>query len=378
MTLQQIPFVDLVAQYESIKPEIDAAIEMTLKHSAFILGPAVEKFESEFAEYVGTHHAIGVGSGFDALRLALAALDIGPGDEVIVPANTFIATAMAVSAVGARPVLVDCNPTTFNVHVEAVEAAITQSTRAAIPVHLTGQPADMEPLRRIADRHRLKVIEDAAQAHGALYGQRRCGSLGDAACFSFYPGKNLGAYGDAGMVTTNDAAVADRIRELRNYGQRSKNEHVVQGGNSRLDGLQAAILGAKLPHLDEWNEARRRHAALYRELLAGVGDLELQQELPQSAHVYHLFVITTAERDSLRRYLTEAGIQTGIHYPVPIHLQPAYQDLGHKRSAFADAERLAGRVLSLPIYPELKDEQVARVADCIAAFFRLRFASKSN
>ena len=269
-----------------------------------------------------------MGSGLDALRLGLLALEIGPGDEVIVPANTYIATALAVSEVGADVVLADCDPATYNVDPDAVAAAVTSRTRALLPVHFTGQAAEMRPLLDLAASNDLAVVEDAAQAHGTLYEGRPCGSIGKLACFSFYPGKNLGAYGDAGMVTTSDASVAERTRRLRNYGERAKYDHVVKGVNSRLDGLQAAFLSVKLAHLPSWNAARLGHADEYAAELAGVGDLVLQKRAPTSTHVYHLFIVETAERDALREHLAERGIQTGIHYPIPIHLQEAYRDLG--------------------------------------------------
>ena len=358
-----------MAQYESIAEEIDDAFRQVTASAQYILGARVERFEADFAHFVGCEHAIGVGSGLDALHLGLLALEIGPGDEVIVPANTYIATALAVSAVGADVVLVDCDPATYNVDPDAVAAAVTSRTRALLPVHFTGQAAEMTPLLDLAARHDLVVLEDAAQAHGTLYEGRPCGSLGELACFSFYPGKNLGAYGDAGMVTTSDAAVAERTRRLRNYGERAKYDHVVKGVNSRLDGLQAAFLSVKLPHLPGWNEARLGHADTYRSELEGVGDLAWQQRSDSSTHVYHLFIVETAKRDALRSFLTEQGIQTGIHYPIPIHLQEAYADLGLGPGAFPHAERLARESLSLPMYPELTEEQIRTVTDTIRDFF---------
>jgi dTDP-4-amino-4,6-dideoxygalactose transaminase len=329
----------------------------------------VQRFEEEFADFVGAEHAVGVGSGLDALRLGLLALEIGPGDEVIVPANTYIATALAVSEVGADVVLADCDPATYNVDPDAVAGAVTSRTRALLPVHFTGQAAEMRPLLDLAANTNFEVVEDAAQAHGTLYEGRPCGSLGKLACFSFYPGKNLGAYGDGGMVTTSDPGVVERTRRLRNYGERKKYDHVVKGVNSRLDGLQAAFLSVKLPHLPAWNEARARHAEVYSVELAGVGDLRLQQVAAKSTHVYHLFVVETEHRDALREYLTERGIQTGIHYPVPIHLQEAYSDLGLKAGAFPTSERLARQTLSLPMYPELTTDQIESTTGAIRAFF---------
>jgi dTDP-3-amino-3,4,6-trideoxy-alpha-D-glucose transaminase len=364
-----VPFVDLVAQYESIADEIDGAFHEVTASAQYILGARVERFEQDFAEFVGAAHAVGVGSGLDALRLGLLALEVGPGDEVIIPANTYIATALAVSEVGATVVLVDCDPATYNIDPASVAAALTERTRALLPVHFAGQAAEMEPLLELAASNGLVVVEDAAQAHGTLYKGRPCGSLGSLACFSFYPGKNLGAYGDGGMVTTNDPAVVERTRRLRNYGERAKYEHVVKGVNSRLDGLQAAFLSVKLRQLPSWNEARLRHADNYAAELEGVGDLTLQKRSESSTHVYHLFIVETTERDALRAFLTERGIQTGIHYPIPIHLQEAYEDLGLGPGSFRHAERLAERVLSLPMFPELTEEQIGFVANAIRDFF---------
>jgi dTDP-4-amino-4,6-dideoxygalactose transaminase len=364
-----VPFVDLVAQYESIAEEIDRAFHEVTASAQYILGARVDRFEEEFADFVGAEHAVGVGSGLDALRLGLLALEIGPGDEVIVPANTYIATAFAVSEVGAEVVLVDCDPATYNIDPDAVASALTSRTRALLPVHFTGQAAEMRPLLELAASNSLEVVEDAAQAHGTLYAGRPCGSLSKVACFSFYPGKNLGAYGDGGMVTTSDPAVVKRTRQLRNYGERAKYDHVVKGVNSRLDALQAAFLSVKLPHLPSWNEARLRRADTYTAALEGVGDLACQKRSSSSTHVYHLFIVETAERDALRDFLTERGIQTGIHYPIPIHLQEAYNDLGLGPGAFPHTERLAQESLSLPMYPELTEEQILSVTDAIREFF---------
>ena len=366
----RVPFVDLEAQYRGIAVKITSAIGQVLKSGAFILGPHLERFEREFARFMRVEHAVGVSSGLDALRLALTALDIGPGHEVILPANTFIATALAVSAVGAKPVFVDCDPETFNLAAPSIEAAITSRTRALIAVHLAGQPADMDPILGIAKKRRLSVIEDAAQAHGARYKDRPCGSMGIMGCFSFYPGKNLGAYGDGGLVATRDGALAERLRRLRNYGQRIKYEHAEKGLNARLDALQAAILSVKLKYLSRWNAARAAHARLYRRLLAGIGDLDFQKPLPRATHAYHLFWIGTDQRDHLREHLLRAGIDTGIHYPKPIHLQQAYGDLGYKAGDFPHAERQARRTLSLPMYAELDEGRIRRVAAQIRAFFK--------
>ncbi len=367
--MKTVPFVDLVTQHVSIETEINDAIQQVLSRSNFILGLQVEEFEQAFASFAGTEDAIGVSSGLDALRLALMALDIGPEDEVILPANTYIATALAVSAVGARPVLVDCDPETYNIDVNLIGPAISPRTKAVIPVHLTGQSADMDPILEVASRNGLHVVEDAAQAHGTLYKERTCGAIGNAGCFSFYPGKNLGAYGDGGMVTTNDSRLGERLRRLRNYGQQAKYQHVEKGLNARLDTLQAAILTVKLRYLPQWNEARATHAEEYKELLAGVGDLVFQRRSPYSTHIHHLFIIETEQRATLQKRLNAAEIQTGIHYPVPIHMQPAYADLGYSRGDFPEAERLAERVLSLPMFPELRSDQIRRVAEEIVGFF---------
>jgi len=376
--MPQVPFVDLTAQYETIKEEISASIQAVLSQCNFILGSHVEEFEKSFAAFAAVKHAVGVASGLDALRLGLMSLDIGSGDEVLLPANTFIATALAVSATGATPVLVDCDPGTYNIDVSLIERSITPRTRAIIPVHLAGQSADMDPILAIADKWGLYVIEDAAQAHGALYKGRPCGSVGHVGCFSFYPGKNLGAYGDGGMVVTNDAARAKRLRMLRNYGQEVKYEHLEKGLNSRLDTLQAAVLQAKLPHLGRWNQSRAAHAETYREELTGAGDLTFQQRVPYSNHVYHLFIVETESRDDLKRYLSERGVQVGIHYPVPIHLQKAYADLGYEMGSFPQSERLARRALSLPMYPEMQRDQILYTTGLIHQFFDTRAEEKTN
>jgi dTDP-4-amino-4,6-dideoxygalactose transaminase len=364
-----VPFVDLRAQYAAIGAEVDRALRDVAAAGEFVLGPRVAQFEGEFARFVGAADGVGVGSGLDALRLTLAGLGVGPGDEVILPANSYIATALAVSQVGAEPVLVDCDPETYEIDPDQVAAAMTPRTKAILPVHFTGQAADLGPLLELARRSGIHLVEDAAQAHGTTWEGKPCGSIGAAGCFSFYPSKNLGAYGDGGMVTTSDAELAHRIRRLRNYGERRKYDHVIKGLNSRLDGIQAAILSVKLRRLDEWNEARRRHADQYAELLDGVGDLVLQRRAPYSSHVFHLFVVESDRRDSLQEHLAARGIQTGIHYPTPIHLQEAYDDLGLAADAFPESERLARRTLSLPMYPELRSDQIARVAGATAEFF---------
>lgn len=365
-----IPLVDLKAQYLSIKDEIDAAIQRVVDSTSFILGPDVRAFEEEFARFCGVQHAVGVDSGTAALHLAFLACDIGPGDEVITTPHTFIATIGMLGRVGARPVFVDIDPRTYNMDPAKIEAAITERTKAILPVHLYGQPAEMDPILEIADRHGLKVIEDAAQAHGAEYKGRRAGGMGHVAIFSFYPGKNLGAYGDAGALVTDDGQIAEKVRLLRNHGRRDKYEHLLQGFNYRMDTLQAAILRAKLPHLEEWNEARRRHAATYREFLSDL-DLVLPYEPKHVRAVYHLFVVRLQERDALREHLKARGISTGIHYPIPLHLQPAYHHLGHKEGDFPITEECARQVLSLPLYPELTQAQIEEVAQAIKEFMEV-------
>ncbi len=364
-----VAFVDLRAHHAPIKEKIDQAIADVVQSGQFILGPQVEEFERNFAAFVGARHGVGVGNGGDALRLALMALGIGTGDEVILPANTYIATALAVSAVGATPVLVDCVPCTYNIDASLIERSITAKTKAIMPVHLTGQAADMDGVMEVAQRHGLPVVEDAAQAHGATWRGRPCGSIGVMGCFSFYPSKNLGAYGDAGMITTSDPQLAERLCRLRDYGQQRKYEHTERGLNSRLDTLQAAVLSVKLPYLPTWNAARVTRAEKYREVLRGIGDLEFQETASGATHVYHLFMIESAHRDPLRVHLSGAKIHTGVHYPIPIHLQRAYSDAGYSGGNFPHTERLATRLLSLPMFPELRDDQIVIVAEHIRAFF---------
>jgi len=358
-----VPFVDLKAQYRTIRAEIDAAIREVVESGAFVLGPAVERFEREFAEYLGVRHVAGVSSGTAALQLALLALDIGPGDEVIVPAHTFVATAEAVSHVGARPVLVDVTDDTGNIDPALVVSAITDRTRAIIPVHLYGHPADLDPILDAADRHGIPVVEDACQAHGARYKGGRAGSFGRLACFSFYAGKNLGAYGEGGAVATNDPALDARIRRFRDHGQSQRYHHAEIGFNARLEGIQGAVLAVKLRHLDHWNELRREHAAYYSERLAESG-VRVPVIRDGCEAVHHLYVVRTEDRDELQAHLAERGIQTGLHYPVPVHLQPAYAALGHPAGTFPVAERWAKECLSLPMFAELTD---AAVDETIAA-----------
>ena len=366
MSNEKIPFVDLQTQYKSIQADVDAAIAAVLQRGDFILGGDVSKFEAEFAAFCGTTHCLGVANGTDALKLALEACGIGPGDEVITTAHTYIATALAISQCGARPVLVDCEPTYMLIDVTKIEAAITPRTKAILPVHLYGQSADMDPILDIAKRHNLKVVEDACQAHVATYKGKRCGSIGDIAAFSFYPGKNLGAYGDGGAVTTNNAELADKVSLLRNYGQRVKYEHLVKGGNSRLDTVQAAVLRVKLRHLEQWNQLRASAASMYGVALAGA-DVMLPKIAPWGTHVFHLYVIRTKDRAGLMKKLDAANSQHGIHYPIPIHRQGAMADLGYGVGSFPVAEEVAPEILSLPMFPELRQEQVRRVSEALVS-----------
>jgi dTDP-4-amino-4,6-dideoxygalactose transaminase len=358
------PFVDLAAQRAALGDALERACVDALARGDYVLGADVASFEQEFADYCGARHAIGVDSGTSALELTLRAYGIGPGDEVITAANTFVATAFAISHTGATPVLVDVDPITYTIDPALLAAAVNSRTRAIVPVHLYGQPADMTAINQVAATHRLIVIEDACQAHGASDHGRRTGTLGHAAAFSFYPAKNLGAAGDAGIAVTNDDPVAERLRLLRNYGAADKYRSEMIGYNRRLDTLQAAMLRVKLPHLDDWNAARRGHAARYDELLAGL-PLSRPATRPGVEHVWHLYVVRVRDRDAVRERLAEVGIETGVHYPVPIHLQPAYRQLGHGVGDFPVTERLAGEVLSLPIYPELRSDALERVASVL-------------
>ncbi len=359
-----IRLVDVVANYHAIQREVDAAIQRVLDSGAFILGEEVSRFEAEFARYCGTTHCVGVASGTDALALTLRALGVGPGDDVLTVSMTFIATVLAITRCGARPVFVDIDPATYTMDVHQISRAITPKTKAIVPVHLYGQPADMDPICEVARRHGLAVVEDACQAHGAEYRGRRVGSWGDAAAFSFYPAKNLGAYGDGGAVTTSRADVAERVRLLRDYGQRTKYEHLVKGENSRLDTLQAAVLLVKLRYLDQWNARRRHLADVYRAALADTG-LILPMVAEDRTHVFHLYVVQTAERDRVQHELTQQGIGAGIHYPHPVHRTLAYAE--YAGLELPVTERVAQRVLSLPLYPEL-DEHLAR--DVVASTLR--------
>ena len=361
-----IPLVDLKAQYGALTPEIDRAMQRVLDNAQFILGPAVSAFEKDFATFCQTAEAIGVSSGTSALHLSLLAAGVGPGDEVITVPFTFVATVAASEYAGAKPVFVDIEPTYFTMDPEKIERAITPRTKAIVPVHLYGQPADMDSICEVANRHGLVVIEDACQSHGSEYKGRRCGSMGLLGCFSFYPGKNLGAYGEGGAIVTNDATLAAKARLLRSWGEETRYEHKYRGFNYRMDGLQGAVLGVKLKHLDAWTDARRTRAAEYTRRLSGT-PAGVPAERAASRHVYHQYVVRVPERDAWRTALTEAGVQTGVHYPIPVHLQPAYADLGYSRGDFPVAERAASEVLSLPMFPELTDEQIESIASVFRA-----------
>ncbi|MCG3175115.1 MAG: dTDP-3-amino-3,4,6-trideoxy-alpha-D-glucose transaminase [Candidatus Omnitrophica bacterium] len=363
-----VPFFDLKRQNAALRSRLDAAVAQVVDDTAFILGEEVARFEADFAAYVGTRYAVGVNSGLDALALSLRALGVGPGDEVIVPANTFIATALAVDSCGARAVFVDCDPRTLLMDLEAARRALTPRTKAVLPVHLYGHPLDLSPVREVLRERGVRVIEDACQAHGARIGDRSCGAMGEAGCFSFYPSKNLGAFGDGGMITTDDEKLRDRLRLLRSYGSVVKYRHETAGWNSRLDTVQAAVLRVKLPYLDGWNDRRRQLAARYRSALEGARGIELPVELPGARHVYHLYIVRCDRRDELKAHLESRGIGTGIHYPVPIHRQPAYAAAAGQSFPVAEAE--SARLLSLPMFPEMKDEEVDAVCDAVRAFAR--------
>ena len=361
-----IPFVDLKTQYRSIKEEIDTALQSVLDSSQFVLGKEVAAFEEEFAVYCQAKYAIGVNSGTSALHLALLAAGIGPGDEVITIPFTFVATVAAIVYTGARPVFVDIDPRSFTIDVNQIERAITKKTRALLPVHLYGQSAEMDPIMDIARRHNLIVIEDAAQAHGAEYKGHRVGSIGDLGCFSFYPGKNLGAYGEGGAVVTNNPEYARTIRMLRDWGAERKYQHVLKGYNYRMEGFQGAILRVKLRHLEDWTEARRTAAKYYDELLNG-GSVQTPLEMPYARHVYHIYAVRTSHRESLQQELHSQGVQTGIHYPIPVHLLPAYSDLGYRSGNFPNSEQAANQVLSLPMFAELTQTQIQAVSGAMSA-----------
>lgn len=362
-----IPYVELKTQYQSIESEIRAALDAVFERSWFVLGEEGAAFEHEFAAYIGVNHAVGVASGTEAIQLALTALGVQYGDEVVTAANTCAPTACGIVASGARLVLADVDPHTLTMAPESLEQVITPLTRAIVPVHLYGHPCDMDPILEIARAHRIKVVEDCAQCHGAEYKGRKCGAQGDAAAFSFYPSKNLGAYGDGGAVAVNYSDTDSDLRKLRNYGEEKRYHHTTAGINSRLDEIQAAILRVKLKRLDAWNNARRERARLYDAALAAA-NVQRPSEADWAHHVYHLYVIRTQQRDALQAHLKESGVGTFIHYPIPLHAQPAFEHLGYKRGDFPEAERACDSVLSLPMYPELPLEAVNQVAEAIASF----------
>jgi len=367
--MMPIPFAELKTQFSAIESEIRAAIDEVFENSWYILGKQLEAFEQEFAAYLHVPHAVGVGSGTEALHLALVALGVGHDDEVITVANTCVPTVSAISFTGATPVLVDIDPVSLTMAPDLIEEAITDRTKAIIPVHLYGRPCDMDPILAIAAQRGIPVVEDCAQAHGAKYKDRYCGAMGDIGAFSFYPSKNLGAYGDAGAVTTANPELADRLRMLRNYGQERRYYHAIKGFNSRLDEIQAAILRVKLRHLDEWNEARRLRAFRYNQLLAHCEPhLAVPVETHGEHHIYHLYVVRSGRRDDLQQHLDQRGIGTCLHYPVPIHLQQSYSDLGQAAGSFPEAEKACAQVISLPMYPELPLEDLERVAQAVLDF----------
>jgi dTDP-4-amino-4,6-dideoxygalactose transaminase len=365
----KIPFLDLKLQYAKIKPEIDPAIQNVLDNCSFVLGKTVSTFESNFAAAHSVKHCVGVSSGTDANHLSLWTLNIGPGDEVIIPANTFIATAWGATLCGAKPVFVDCHPESYNIDPMKVEAAITPRTKAIVAVHLYGQAADLDRLLQIARKHNVHLVEDAAQAHLAEFNGRRIGGFGESAAFSFYPGKNLGAYGEAGALLTDDDEIARRSRVFRDQGQAEKYYHESFGHNYRMEAIQGAVLGVKLRYLNEWTERRRAVAKRYVELLSNIDQVRTPREMAYAKHVYHLFVICAHDRDGLSKYLDEKGIGTGLHYPVPLHLQNAFKHLGYKRGNFPVTEKIADDLLSLPIYAEMTNEQIEYVAQSVRDFY---------
>lgn len=361
LTSQVVPFIDLPAQFRAFQPEINEAFAAIFANTSFISGAAVKEFEADFAKYCQAGHCVSLHNGTVALHLALLALGIGPGDEVITSANTFIATAEAISFAGAKPVFVDCDPITYTIDVQQIEKAITPATKAIIPVHLYGQPADMDAIMAIAKKHNLKVVEDACQAHGAIYKGKRVGSIGDIGCFSFYPGKNLGAAGDGGGLVTNNAQWAEHIKLLRDHGSKQKYVHEIVGHNFRLDTLQAAVLKIKLPHLESWNQARQAHAEYYTKHLKDVPGIVVPTVASDRNSVFHLYVIQVPDREAVMAALAKNNIQCGIHYPVPLHLTKAYENLNYKAGAFPVSEKAAKHILSLPMFAELTEEQQDRV-----------------
>jgi dTDP-4-amino-4,6-dideoxygalactose transaminase len=365
----KIPLVDLKAQYLSIKNEIDEAIQKTIENTQFILGPEVKALEGSVADYIGVKYAVGVASGTDALLISMLAGGIGPGDEVITTPFTFIATAETISRCGAVPVFVDIDPDTYNIDTKQIESKINRKTKAMLPVHLYGQSANMDDIMRLARKHNLRVIEDCAQAFGADYGNKKAGSLGDAGCFSFFPAKILGAYGDGGIIATNDAKIAEKAAMLRNHGGKDKYFNVVHGFNSRLDSLQAALLRVKLKYLDNWINKRRQRAELYIKLLGELKDIQTPRQASYGRHVFNYFTIRAANRDKLQGHLEAKGIATAIYYPLPLHLQEVYRPLGYKTGDFPESERAANEVLSLPMYPELEDRHIEYIVDQIKKFY---------
>lgn len=369
-TTIRVPFVDLVRQYHQIREEVDERIHEVLESGRFILGENVEAFEEEFAKYIGVKYAVGVASGTDALTLCLRVLGLKNGDEVITVPNTFIATVDAIYYNKATPFFVDVDSETYTMNVLGVKKKLTERTKVLLPVHLYGHPVDMDPLLEIAEENNLRIVEDACQAHGAEYKRKKIGSFGDCACFSFYPAKNLGAYGDGGIVVTNDEQIADSVRMLRNYGEKKKYYHSLIGYNSRLDEIQAAVLRVKLKYLDQWIEVRRRIAQRYNELLSGVPNVTIPSEKSYVKHAYHVYVIRTPHRNELRNWLSSRGVSTGIHYPVPVHLQDAYMCLGLVSGSFPVSEKIVGEILSLPMFPELTDDEICYVCAAVEEFGR--------
>ena len=361
----KVPFVDLHRQYLSIKDQIDQAIADTITKTAFIGGESIKAFEKAFASFIGTEYCIACANGTDSLEILLKSMGVGRGDEVIVPAISWISTSEAVSSVGAKPVFVDIDPDFYSIDVSKIEERITENTKCIIPVHLYGHPADMESIMALANKHNLKVLEDCAQAHGATFNGKKIGTFGHAASFSFYPGKNLGAYGDAGGMVTNDPEIAKTARMIANHGQLKKHDHQIEGRNSRMDGLQASILNIKLPHLDTWTQKRQEVAKAYTQKLEGVSEIVLPKIHEKASHVFHLYVIRTEDRDGLMSLLKENGISSGVHYPTPLPLLPAYKHLGHTANDFPVASEYANKILSLPIFPELQQEEIEYVCNNI-------------
>jgi len=364
----KIPFLDLKTQYKQIEHEVLPMITAAMANGAFIGGEQVSCFEEEFAKFCDSNYCVGVNSGTDALRFALMAIGVGPGDEVITVPNTFIATTEAISQAGAKPVFVDVYPDTCNMDVSKIEEKFSKNTKAIIPVHLYGQPADMDQVQKIAQENGIGVLEDACQAHGAIYKNKKAGSMGAVGCFSFYPGKNLGAFGEGGAIVTQDEAIAQKIRMIRDHGQRKKYFHDLEGYNGRLDAIQAGVLRIKLKRLDDWNKLRRQNAAYYTELLSEVPSVTLPVEAKFAGSVYHLYVILIDDRDGLQNHLNSKGVASGLHYPLPLHLQKAYDHLGYNKGDFPIAENIADRLLSLPMFPELTREQIEYVVESIKEF----------